>query len=183
LPNQGVAVNYTICNDLKILQTSKLLIATSSLDVMGNIEKDINAGFTTTGNWTRLIGSNDQVVSGDFTGVNQFWSFRVQKPNGDITFDSNVDVYGNNLRLFGGIIRTRPNTLKHVLTGANVSPANGTSNTFIDGRYARNMTLSSSFSFPIGYQNTWKPTSLFNVSVAGYWEVDYARESVTDTRS
>jgi hypothetical protein len=174
-PNQGTAFTYTICNDLRIENTSNLKIVTSSLNVMGDIYKDNDAGFNTAGNWLRLVGDKNQLISGEFIGTNKFWSLLIEKNSGNATFDNNLVIHGN-LRLYGGILSIRDNTLNHL--GHTVGPAEGRVNSFIDGKFSRNMAAGSSFIFPVGYQTTWKPTTLSNVSLTGFWGVNYFRESI-----
>jgi len=157
------AKNLTICEQLLINgPTVDNSVNNRQLTILGTMERYGTGTFTAGSGANAIIefaGTAAQTVggsTGNFSGANKFNHLKINNANGlSIGTNGNVEV-GGNLYLTNGIIHTSANdSLKIVNTAIScVTPATGSSTSFVDGPLTKNILSSDSFKFPIGKGTT-----------------------------
>ncbi|MEQ9660272.1 T9SS type A sorting domain-containing protein, partial [Fulvivirga sp.] len=114
----------------------------------------------------RLVGSGVQNITGDFTGASAF--YRLQIDNSlSVILNNEIEV-SSILYLTNGLING------DVLMSGNVSPSIGRASSYVSGKIRKSLNFNSSFTFPIGSINQWRPATVNNVSTGGLtWEAEY----------
>ena len=102
-----------------------------------------------------FAGSSAQTIGGilgDFTGANAFNNFEINNSAGlTINAGGAVEIAGNLLLSNGNIVTTSTNTLAITNTAINcVTPAGGSSSSYVDGPLTKKINQGDSFVFPLG---------------------------------
>lgn len=129
-----------------------------------------------------FAGNNPQTVGGtvlgDFTGLSSFYNLEINNDSG-LTIGPNGQVeVANNLLLTNGLIHTSSTQKLTITTTASntVTPAGGSSTSFINGPLTKRLNGGGSFLFPLG-KDSIKGHN-FTVTQAGggiliYWTAEY----------
>lgn len=140
-----------------------------------NIQGDLvrTSGIFDGGSSTSLVvlnGFSTQNINGDFTGANDFYNLAINNVSG-INQSGNIAL-DQQLTLTNGIITTNGNDFTFD-ADASVSPAEGNSTSYINGR-VKKVLNSGSFTFPLGKGSRSGYASVINPSASGYtWEAEY----------
>ncbi|MCB2194937.1 MAG: hypothetical protein KQH79_03710 [Bacteroidetes bacterium] len=155
LPNNDL----TICNQLLIDgPTLDNSANNSKLTIQGTMER-YNTGKFVSGTGSNatvsFAGSAAQTIGGalgDFTGVNAFNNFEINNSAGlTINTSGDIEVSGDLILTNGNIVTTSTNTLTITNTDMNcVSPAGGSSSSYIDGPLTKYINQGDDFLYPIG---------------------------------
>jgi hypothetical protein len=148
-----------------------------SIAISGNItfmEGTFNGGSGTAN--IILNGSSTQTITGNFTGVSQFYNIEVDNSNG-LTLSGDVTIE-NILTLTNGIITPGANKLL-INSAATISPEKGTSTSFINGKLYKTIGSSGgSFIFPVGKGTILGYAGINDVNTGGVtWDVEYFNSS------
>lgn len=118
-----------------------------------------------------LNGTTTQLINGNFTGAAQIHRLELDNTFG-LNLAGNVDI-NNELLLTNGLINPGATTFK-LNASATVTPTNGRSNSFVNGRLHKVLNAGASFSFPVGKVNRWRYAKVNNVSTGGLtWYAEY----------
>jgi len=136
---------------------------------------NFNGGTFTGGSGTvRIImeGTANQHMNGTFTGSNaQLHRLEISNAAG-VTLGGNADVVAE-LLLTTGNVFTGTNKFKLSNT-ATITPAQGKSNSFVEGRLHKVMDVGTTFIFPVGKQGRWRYTTINNVSIGNFtWSAEF----------
>lgn len=155
LPNKDL----TICNQLLIDgPTLDNSANNQKLTIQGTMERN-NAGAFVSGTGVSATVSFEGVAEqtiggalGDFTGANAFNNLEINNSAGlTINTNGDIEVSGDLLLTDGNIITTSTNTLTITNTDVNcVTPAGGSSNSYIDGPLTKTINQGDNFVFPVG---------------------------------
>lgn len=130
--NQPTVTGSQTVKNMTIESGSSLTINTgATLSVCGNF---INNGslYMMTGSTIRFVGTMDQTITGNFTGVNKFANFVMDKASGQLILNDNIDIYeSDSLKagLFnqnGKTIRIKQNFYNSNGSLTHLSPSTGT---------------------------------------------------------
>lgn len=159
LPNKDL----TICNQLLIdgpaLDNS---VNNRKLTIQGTIER-YNTGTFNSGSGANatvsFAGSAAQTIGGalgDFTGTNAFNNLEINNSAGLIVNSGGaMEVAGNLLLTDGNIVTSSTNTLTISNEAINcVTPAGGSSSSYVDGPLTKYIRQGDDFKFPIGQGDT-----------------------------
>ena len=155
LPNKDL----TICNRLMIDgPTLDNSVNNRKLTILGTMERYNTGAFksgTGSGATVAFAGTSAQTVGGslgDFTGTNAFNNLEIANSSGlSIDTNGNIEVKGNLLLTNGLINTTSTNKLTITNTAINcVSPAGGSSSSYVNGPLIKMINQSDNFQFPIG---------------------------------
>lgn len=123
----------------------------------------------------RLIfnGSSQQSIIGDFTGSSNIYRLLMLNSYGLSIVSGKLEI-SSILFLSEGNIITNNNDLI-VKNGALIKPTGGSSSSYIIGKLKKELnSAGSSFTFPIGNINQYRPATINNVSTGGLtWEAQY----------
>ena len=124
-------------------------------------------------------GTSPQSINGNFTGTNEFHNFQIDNSAGVSIATGGIEI-ANTLTLTDGVIETNGNQME-LLSSAVVSPATGSSNSYIAGRLDKVISTSgTNFTFPIGCTDLWRPATVNNVSDGGLtWSAEYFKDIPT----
>ena len=130
-----------------------------------------------------FTGTLNQVITGSFAGSNSFNNLEVSNAN-DITVLNDVEI-DRELKLTNGLINVNTANLFRLKYEAFISPAAGTSSSFVNGPVTKELLNGSTFIFPVGNNTGVKahgPVALLNVSgPSGIndWKASYFYNSPT----
>ena len=118
-----------------------------------------------------LDGTSQQRLTGSFTGAAAFHNLEVNNSAGvQIRTGAELD---NELTLTSGHIYPGNHVFK-LLANATVSPTNGRSNSFVNGKLYKEIDSGDSFTFPIGKGWRWGYAAVKNTTGGTYtWEAEY----------
>ncbi|MGD1959541.1 MAG: T9SS type A sorting domain-containing protein [Fulvivirga sp.] len=124
-------------------------------------------------------GSAQQNLSGNFTGMDEFYNLEIDNSSGLNVASGGIEVF-NTLSLTDGIITTNGNQME-LLSTASISPAIGSSISYVVGRLDKVLGSSgTSFDFPVGSASRWRPASVNNISDGGLtWSAEYFEANPT----
>jgi len=129
------------------------------------------------------IYNENNNISGDFTGLNSFNNLTIDKNNlgNNVFLDGTIEVSGE-LNLTDGKIISNGND---VILGsaATVSPARGSSNSYITGKVIKPLAAGESFTFPIGSVDRWRPARINGVNAGYTWEAQFFEGNVVTDRA
>ncbi|WNB18638.1 T9SS type A sorting domain-containing protein [Marivirga arenosa] len=135
---------------------------------------------------SRLILNSDsfeQNIIGDLTGSNSLYSIEFNNRSGSQNFSlqGNIEVTSS-LSLTDGKIISNGND---VILGsaATVSPARGSSNSYITGKVIKPLAAGESFTFPIGSVDRWRPARINGVNAGYTWEAQFFEGNVVTDRA
>ncbi len=157
------AKNLTICEQLLINgPTVDNSVNNRQLTILGTMERYGTGTFTAGSGANAIVefaGTAAQTVggsTGNFSGTNKFNHLKINNANGLTIGTNGIVEVGGNLYLTNGIIHTSAtDSLKIVNTAIScVTPATGSSSSFVDGPLTKNILSSDSFKFPIGKGTT-----------------------------
>jgi len=157
------AKNLTICEQLLINgPTVDNSVNNRQLTILGTMERYGTGTFTAGSGANAIVefaGTAAQTVggsTGNFSGTNKFNHLKINNANGLTIGTNGIVEVGGNLYLTNGIIHTSAtDSLKIVNTAIScVTPATGSSTSFVDGPLTKNILSSDSFKFPIGKGTT-----------------------------
>jgi hypothetical protein len=118
-----------------------------------------------------MNGATTQLINGNFTNTAQIHRLELDNTLG-LNLGGNVDI-NTELLLTDGLINPGANTFK-LNSSATVTPVNGRSNSFVNGRLHKVLNAGASFSFPIGKVNRWRYAKVNSVSTGGLtWYAEY----------
>jgi hypothetical protein len=118
-----------------------------------------------------MNGTSAQHLNGNFTGTAQISRLEVDNTNG-LWLLGNASI-NDQLFLTNGLINPNSNQFK-LNTTATVTPVNGSATSYVNGRMYKDLSVGSSFTFPIGKDNRWRYTRVNNVSTGGLtWYAEY----------
>ncbi|WMN07161.1 T9SS type A sorting domain-containing protein [Marivirga arenosa] len=129
------------------------------------------------------IYNENNNISGDFTGLNSFNNLTIDKNNlgNNVFLDGTIEVSGE-LNLTDGKIISNGNDV--VLgSAATVSPARGSSNSYITGKVIKPLAAGESFTFPIGSVDRWRPARINGVNAGYTWEAQFFEGNVVTDRA
>jgi len=142
--------------------------------IRGDFELNGGAVNSQTSNLYLNSDSYVQRIIGDFTGTNKLYNVIIDNRTGsqNYSFEGDFEV-SNTLSLTDGIVNTHGNDFI-LEASATVSPANGKSTSFINGRMKKVMNSGATFTFPIGKGWRWGYAKVKNTSAGTYtWEAEY----------
>ncbi len=205
----GGTTNYDILggistvNNLILSGTGERRFPNSNIQLNGDLE--INGGGTldvicyedaqieikgdlirTSGNFDAAVGTGasivfssnvNQTINGNFTGSNTLNSIEIDNVNG-VNLSGNVAI-DDQLNLTTGAVTTGSNTFTLGLS-ATISPASGSTSSYINGGLTKVLTGSSDFTYPVGKNGQLGVAQLIGVtgySGAGNWSVEYFASS------
>lgn len=182
LPNNNLLLN----GDLTIAGQSGLNLLNyynRKVSVEGDIIRSSGTFSAGTGaNATfSLVGSLAQNITGSFSNSNAFNNLEVNNSN-DVNIVNDVEV-NRELLLTSGLIDVTTGSLFRLNYGAFVTPVAGSSSSFVNGVFTKEMMTGNSFTFPVGSNlgtKAYGPLSLLNVSgPAGIndWSASYTYNS------
>ncbi|NBC84048.1 MAG: HYR domain-containing protein [Bacteroidetes bacterium] len=171
LPNQNIMLNGDLNIDGPVLSNDhnqKISLKGDFVLTSGGFDAGTGALST-----VELNGIVTQTISGDFTGSDQFNNLVVNN-NAGIQLNNDIEV-NSNLSLTDGIIATNGNELI-IKQNADITPAQGTGSSYIDGVLTKELLSGQSFTFPVGDGNENGNAVLENVSGFGGvvgWKTQY----------
>ncbi|MBL0104650.1 MAG: hypothetical protein IPP51_13345 [Bacteroidetes bacterium] len=93
--NQPVVMSNQTVNNITISPGASLTINPNmTLSVCGDFVND-GSLIMLAGSTVKFVGSGTQTISGSFTGVNHFANFTMEKPNGTLIIQNDIDIYEN----------------------------------------------------------------------------------------
>ena len=173
LPNKDLSV----CNQLKVdgpvLDNS---VYNKKITIKGDM--DLIKGSFYSGSGTDAIvsfaGTSSQTLKG-FSGTNALNNFEINN-NAGLTLTGNVDVKGDLLLTSGVITTTSANILTITNTNINcVTPAGGSSTSYVDGPLVKKINQGDNFRFPVGKDGELGNKINISSSQTGtiLWNVEY----------
>ena len=178
LPN----VDFRVFGDMVIDGDNATLNVINEHDRIVRIEGDLlfNAGSFDAGIGSSMVsmeGAQPQIVSGDFTGSNGFWDFRVDNSAG-VTLNGSIDI-DRNLVLATGTVTTSASNMLSVRNASETAVTGFGPSAFVDGPMRKLMNSGGSFIFPVGDGSRYGPVEIVSASTAGsqYWEAQYYNDS------
>jgi len=160
---QGDAVLHA--QDAVVIQTECGVVENNgTLGIEGNLEKADEATLNTSPNGqgngsVHLTGGTTQRIDGNFTGDQGFYNLVIDKPQGIVELNNDIEVT-NNLNIISGQIRTditsgtQASDYQHEVfvsnSASNALESTNTSNSYIEGNLRRAVTGMGTYSFPIG---------------------------------
>ncbi len=190
LPNKDLTICKRLVIDGPALDNS---VNNSKLIIGGTMER-YNSGTFISGSGVSpastvtFAGTSVQTLggpTGDFAGANRLNNLEINNPSGlNIGVNGSVDV-NNELLLTNGIINTTSaNKLTLLSTSSSViTPAGGSTTSFINGPLIKQIVNGSSFLYPIG-KGTTKGHYFTLTSTAGttlFWTAEYFTPNPTAT--
>ena len=125
-----------------------------------------------------FAGSQQQTVSGNFTGSNDFSVIQINKSAGSVVLQDPISI-SDEIRLTNGNFIT--NTLIELQSGAVSNPIQGSSDSYVVGKVTKPLSAGQDFTFPIGSTNLWRPATVENVSTGGLtWEAQFFEGNVVN---
>jgi hypothetical protein len=175
LPNTDV----TLYGDLSISGASAALIVRNENNRTINLQGDLtftDGSFVAgTGASAEMVfsGSAPQTITGNFTTTNAFNHFEINNNLG-VSLAGDIETNGT-LEFTSGLITTNANTVRITSTGS-VSPASGTSSSYVNGTLIQEKPTGLDFTFPIGSSAHRRIVSI--ISPSGYagsddWQASY----------
>ena len=186
LPNKDL----TICNQLLINgPTLNNNVSNRKLTIQGTMERYGTGAFLSgsgSGATVTFAGTAAQTVAGplgDFTGSNTFNNLEINNSAG-LTVNSGgaIEVKRNLLLTDGTITTSSTNTLTITNTAINcVTPAGGSSSSFVDGPLTKRINQGDNFSFPVGKGSIVGNMINLSATLTGtqYWTVEYFNPNST----
>ena len=181
LPNKDL----TICNLLEIdgptLDNSvnnKKLTIKGDMDLLsGSFNSGSGSGATVS-----FEGTSAQILNG-FSGANTLNNLEINNTSG-LTLTGSTDIKGNLLLTDGNIKTTSVNILTITNTSINcVTPAGGSSSSYVDGPLVKKINQSDDFLFPIGKDTELGNKLTLSNTHAGTldWTAEYFNPNTTAT--
>lgn len=170
--NGQTAGDKLVLRDLLVSSGSFQVGSGGTMSVARNVNYSggtFNAGSGT----SKLVmnGSVTQTMTGNFTGAASLYTFEINNTRG-VTLNGNVTI-ANELQLTAGNVRPGVNNLT-LNSAAIVTPSSGQQSSFVDGRLRKTMATGTSFTFPVGKGNFWRPAQVINTSSGAFtWNVEY----------
>ncbi len=171
----------TLSNGSSLVIDGDLIISngsfTGSSGSLVNITDDLNySGGALDWNGTNvaLSGDTEQMIDGNFTGVSAFGNLLINNTDATgVTINSgDVEVEGI-LTLTDGLVNT---TTTESLTLTSTGDWEGASNSsYVTGPISKNdITVASTFEFPVGKAVRYAPASIVNIGTGGQdWSAEY----------
>ncbi len=166
--------SVTVRNDLLIQGGTYNSGGGGNLNLEGNLQYSSGTYLSGSGSHrVRLVGTGNQVISGNFTGASGFYRLLIANSAGATVSSGSIEV-DDILFLNNGIIATNGNRFE-LSSSATISPSLGKSNAFIEGELSKTISSSGqSFTFPVGDAGRWRPATVQNVSAGGLtWEAEF----------
>ncbi|MDW7693103.1 T9SS type A sorting domain-containing protein [Flammeovirgaceae bacterium SG7u.111] len=175
LPSQDII----ICNDLTLNGPDLTDLSDKKITVKGDII--YNAGTLDSGDGTFVLdGTTDQSITGatsGFTGTNSFANLEINKAAGDVNLGFDIDINDlGTLSLTNGIVRA--STFRVFLNGSSVANG-GSSSSFVDGQFSKEVFNGQDFEYPIGDANNYNPMSIYSAT-ADEWVAQYININPSD---
>lgn len=163
---QGETLVY-VEPDLVIATSDGIVENNGTIDAVGHITKEPTASYLTTstqGNRRLIISGNNptQRITGDFTGLQSFYEFSLNKEEGMVELNNNIEV-SQFFNLVHGKLRTdidsgiQASDYQYDLFVSNPSPSAlagnfsvASNDNFIEGRLRRKVSGTGTYSFPVG---------------------------------
>ncbi|WP_026210659.1 T9SS type A sorting domain-containing protein [Flexithrix dorotheae] len=171
--------NINIQNDFSLNQTSEFITGSANVNLQGNLNLASTAILnSSTGNNFTLDGSSDQTLTGVFSGhqLSEFYDLTINKAGGKVFLNEGDTIeVDRTLNLTNGIFSLGTTGIMVMDTLGTYTGASA--NSFVDGYFAKE-NLSTSFTFPVGYQTSFNPISVESPT-SGYWETRFRMEDPT----
>lgn len=183
--------------DAVVIQTVDGVVENNGiLAIEGNLEKADEATLNTNPNGQGkravfMTGITTQRIDGNFTGSQSFYNLQVDKAQGMLELNNDIEV-SNHLNIISGKIRTDISSgtqsadYQHEIFVSNAAntalESTNTSNSYIEGNLRRAVSGMETYSFPVGLNENESFTINFT-SPANSTEVSAAFESGTVTTS
>lgn len=187
LPNKDL----TICKRLLINgPTLDNSVNNKKLTIRGTMERlsgSFNSG-SGAGAIISFAGTAAQTIGGalgDFTGANDFNHFEINNSAGlTINAGGAIEVAGNLMLTSGNIVTSTTSTLTITNTAINcVTPAGGSSTSYVDGPLSKRINQGDSFLFPVGKGSTLGNKITLSSTQTGtiLWTVEFFTPNATYT--
>lgn len=134
----GATLNLDNDNDIDIEIRGDLIRVGGAFDAGTDLTNEI-----------LFTSAVNQTISGTFTGNNTIHSLVVNNPNG-ITISSGVVDIAGTLYLTNGTITTSATDTLRMGVTSSISPADGSSSSYINGPLTKVMSSGDDFTFPVG---------------------------------
>ena len=173
-PNQ----ESTILGDLTIDGDDATLEAINDHDEKINIAGNIDflTGSFDAGSGPDAIvemnGSAEQIITGDFTGSDNFYHFEIDNSN-DLTLNGSIDIEADLTFTNGIITSSAANILS--LTNINSSVNGYGSSNYVNGPIRKKLESGRTFTFPVGDGDRYGKLEIISTTSSGsqYWEAEY----------